>query len=183
MTHEELACAGESDEAVVAARGAFERDETGYSAVQGTRPTSLAVAQADSPAGLASWIVEKYRTWSDCNGDIESVFTRDQALTNIMFYWAPNSVLSAARIYLEARRDPEGLIYPRVDVPTAVAAFPKEPLPAARSWMEERYNLHRWTEMPRGGHFAALEQPELLLTDVRAFFRELRRERHGASSV
>ncbi len=117
--------------------------------------------------------MEKFRRWSDCDGDIESAFSRDTLLTNIMFYWAPNSIASAARLYYETRRDPEMAHIARVEVPTALAVFPKES-PVARSWMEERFDLRRWTQMPRGGHFPALEQPDLLLEDIRAFFRTLR---------
>jgi microsomal epoxide hydrolase len=151
---------------------AVQRDEMGYNITQGTKPMSLGIAQADSPAGLAAWIVEKFRTWSDCGGDIESVYTKDQLLTNIMFYWAPNSVASAANIYLESRRERQP--WPEISVPVAVAMFPKELARIPRAWAESRLNVVRWTEMPKGGHFAALEQPELLLDDVRAFFRDLR---------
>jgi pimeloyl-ACP methyl ester carboxylesterase len=157
-----------------AVRKAFAAEEGGYGAVQGTKPVSLGIAQADSPAGLAAWIVEKFRSWSDWDDDFESLFSRDTLLTNLMFYWAPNSIASAARLYYERRRDPGARDYPRVEPPTALAVFPKELLPVTREWMEEVYNLVRWTEMARGGHFAALEQPELLLEDIRAFFRELR---------
>jgi microsomal epoxide hydrolase len=169
--------AGDDSEATkeaVAQRNAFQAQETGYSAVHGTKPTSLAVAQADSPAGIAAWIVEKFRSWSDCAGDVEKVYTKDQLLTNIMFYWAPNSIASAANMYYEARRDPAAFAPVRVEVPTAVAVFPGEPWRSPRAWIEPRFNIQRWTEMPRGGHFAALEQPELLLDDVRAFFRTVR---------
>jgi pimeloyl-ACP methyl ester carboxylesterase len=138
----------------------------------GHEADSLTLAQSDSPAGLAAWIVEKFRTWSDCGGELESVFSKDSLLTNVMFYWAPNSAASAARIYAEARRAPA--VQARIDVPTAVAAFPREPWSTPRTWVERLYNVTRWTDMPRGGHFAALEQPQLLVDDVRAFFRTLR---------
>jgi microsomal epoxide hydrolase len=164
-----------ADQAAAAKRAAFQAQETGYSNVQGTKPDSLTMAQTDSPAGLAAWVVEKFRTWSDCGGDVEKAFSKDTLLTNLMFYWAPNSVASAARIYYEAQRNPDGFRYPKVEVPTGVAVFPGEPWQAPRHWVESRYNIQRWTEMPRGGHFAALEQPELLLEDVRAFFRGNRR--------
>ena len=151
----------------------IQRDEMGYFNVQSTKPMSLGIAQSDSPAGLAAWIVEKFRTWSDCNGDIESVYTKDQLLTNIMFYWAPDSIASAANMYYESRHD-QRRGTPPITVPVGVAMFPKELARAPRSWVEGRMNIARWTEMPRGGHFAALEQPQLLLEDVRAFFRPLR---------
>lgn len=164
----------DEDRAAIERRNAFQAQETGYSNVQGTKPNSLTVAQSDSPAGLAAWIVEKFRTWSDCDGDVESAFTKDQLITNLMFYWAPNSTASAARIYYEAMRDPGAFRYPKVEVPTAVAVFPKEPWTSPRLWVEPRFNIQRWTEMPRGGHFAAMEQPELLIEDVRAFYRQVR---------
>ncbi len=157
----------------IEAGAAFQRDETGYSLLQSTKPMSLGIAQADSPAGIAAWIVEKLRTWSDCGGDIESVYTKDQLLTNIMFYWAPNSIASAANMYYEARREAHRG-FPRVQVPVGVASFPKEMGRAPRAWAEARMNIVHWTEMPRGGHFAALEQPDALVADVRAFFRGLR---------
>jgi len=160
---------------------ALERDrlwrtqEAAYSRVQRTKPDSLTVAQTDSPAGLAAWIVEKFRTWSDCDGDVEGAFGRDTLLTNLMFYWAPSSVASAARIYYENQRDPAGVVTRgRVEVPVGYAAFPREIFRPPRSWAEPHYAIARWTEMPRGGHFAALEAPDLLLDDVRAFFRALR---------
>jgi microsomal epoxide hydrolase len=164
----------DDDRAASARRDAFQAQETGYSNVQGTKPDSLTVAQSDSPAGLAAWVVEKFRTWADCAGEVESAFSKDTLLTNLMFYWAPNSVASSARIYYEARRDPEGFRYPRVEVPVGIAAFPGEPWNSPRHWLEPRYNITHYTEMPRGGHFAALEQPQLLIDDIRAFFRTLR---------
>lgn len=164
----------DEDKAVAAARATFQAQETGYSAVQGTKPMSLAIAQSDSPAGLAAWILEKFRTWSDCSGDLESVYSRDDLITNLMFYWAPNSVASAARIYYESSRDRSSFAYARPSTPVGVAVFPKEPWRVPRHWAEARFNIQRWTEMPRGGHFAAMEQPALLLEDIRAFFRDYR---------
>jgi epoxide hydrolase len=170
---DQLAGTSDADRAAIERRQAFAATGSAYARAQGTVPRSLALAQADSPAGLAAWIVDKFRAWSDCDGDVEQVFTKDQLLTNLMFYWAPNSVASAARIYLESRADAEFLRPKRVGVPTGVAMFPREILPARRSWAEGLYDIRRWTDMPRGGHFAAMEQPELLLADVRAFFRDL----------
>ena len=161
------------DREVAEARAKFQAEETAYSQLHGTKPMSLAVAQADSPAGMAAWIVEKFRGWSDCDGDIESVYTKDQLLTNIMFYWAPNSSAGASRMYFEARRDPAAM-FTKVEVPVGVAMFPKEIYRARRSWVEGRFNIQHWTEFEKGGHFAALEQPAALLEDVRAFFRTLR---------
>jgi len=163
-----------ADREALKARDAFQAGETGYSNVQGTKPDSLTVAQADSPAGLAAWVVEKFRTWGDTGGEVESAFSKDVLLTNLMFYWAPNSIASAARIYYEARRDPAAFAFPRVEVPVGVAAFPGEPWRVPRSWAEQRFNIQRWTEMPRGGHFAALEEPQLLADDIRDYFATVR---------
>jgi microsomal epoxide hydrolase len=163
----------EADKEVLARRTAFSAQETGYSNVQASKPDSLTVAQSDSPAGLAAWVVEKFRTWSDCGGDVEKAFSKDVLLTNLMFYWAPNSAASAARIYYESTRDGRAF-GGKVEVPTGVAVFPAEPWVVPRKWVEPRFNIQRWTEMPRGGHFAALEQPELLLNDIRAFFATIR---------
>ncbi len=164
----------DDDRAAMAQREAFQAGETGYSNVQGTKPDSLTLAQSDSPAGLAAWIVEKFRTWGDCEGDIESAFSKDALLTNLMFYWAPNSAASSARIYLEARADAAAFRYPKVEVPTGVAVFPGEPWRVPRHWAAARFNITRWIEMPRGGHFAAMEVPELLVPDIAAFFRTVR---------
>ena len=156
-----------------AAQAAARRDrhEGGYSHVQATRPDSLTVAQNDSPAGLAAWIVEKFRAWGDTHGDLESVFDKDTLLTNLMFYWATDSAASAARIYHEFRHDSAARALPPITVPTAVARFPAEPFAGPREAVEARYNVVRWTELPAGGHFAALEQPQLLVDDLRAFLR------------
>ena len=148
------------------------RGEKAYGDIQGSKPLTLAYGLNDSPAGLAAWIVEKFRTWSDCGGDVESSFTKDQLLTNIMLYWATQSMPSAVRLYYESRR--AGRKRERIEVPTAVAVFPGEIFFAPRKWAEARYNVVQWTEMPRGGHFAAMEEPELYVDDVRKFFRGLR---------
>ena len=153
----------------------WQQDEGGYGDIQSTKPQTLSYGLNDSPAGLAAWIVEKFRTWSDCDGDVEQRFTKDELLTNITVYWVTQTINSSTRIYYENRREPLSLGQEeRVRVPCAVAVFPKEICPAPRSWAERCYNVQRWTEMPRGGHFAAQEEPELLAQDLRAFFRELR---------
>ncbi len=148
------------------------RGENAYGNIQGTKPLTLAYGLNDSPAGLAAWIVEKFRAWSDCDGDVGSRFTKDQLLTNIMLYWATQSMPSAVRLYYESRRS--GRKQGRVEAPTAVAVFPGEIFFSPRKWVEARYKVVRWTEMPRGGHFAAMEEPELYLDDVTQFFRGLR---------
>ncbi len=155
--------------------GHFQTEETGYQAIQGTKPQSLGYGLNDSPAGLAAWIVEKFRSWSDCDGDVERRFTRDELLTNIMIYWVTGSITSSTRLYCESRRAGRfGPLAERVEVPTGCAIFPKEIYRAPRRWAERTYNITRWTEMPRGGHFAALEEPELLVEDIRSFFRSVR---------
>jgi epoxide hydrolase len=154
------------------ARQAFFDTERGYFLEQSTKPQTIGYALDDSPAGLAAWIVEKFRSWSDSGGNVEKSFTRDDLLTNIMLYWVTQSGTSSARIYYENQRAPAAAR--RVEVPTACAVFPKEISIAPRRWVESAYNVTRWTEMPRGGHFAALEEPTLLVNDIRAFFRGLR---------
>ena len=153
-------------------RAAWWQGENAYGNIQGTKPLTLAYGLNDSPAGLAAWIVEKFRAWSDCNGDVESRFTKDQLLTNIMLYWVTESMPSAVRLYYESRRS--GRRAAQTEVPTAVAIFPGEIFFSPRKWVEARYNVVQWTEMPRGGHFAAMEEPELFLEDVTKFFRSLR---------
>jgi microsomal epoxide hydrolase len=154
------------------ARQAFFETERGYFLEQSTKPQTIGYALDDSPAGLAAWIVEKFRSWSDSNGDVEKSFSRDDLLTNITLYWVTQTATSSARIYYENQRAPA--LTRRVEVPTACAVFPKEISIPPRRWAEAQYNVTRWTEMPRGGHFAALEEPQLLADDIRAFFRSLR---------
>ena len=149
--------------------------EGGYSHEQATKPQTLGYGLNDSPVGLAAWIIEKFRTWSDCAGEIESIFTRDEVLTNIMIYWVTQAAASSARLYFESRQKPLGLSRSnRVELPVAVAVFPKEIAMPPRALAERGLNIARWTVMPKGGHFAAMEQPELLANDLREFFRPLR---------
>ncbi len=156
-------------------RQAFQAEETGYQQIQGTKPQTIGIALNDSPIGLAAWIVEKFRTWCDCGGNPETIFTKDELLTNITLYWATQTAASSARIYYESRHAAPVAGGPRrVEVPTACADFPKEIIWSPRRWLESRYNITRWTVMPRGGHFAAFEQPQLFVDDVRAFFRTVR---------
>jgi microsomal epoxide hydrolase len=170
----------DSEKRALADMAAFVDQGSGYMRIQGTRPQSLGYGLEDSPAGLAGWIVEKFRAWSDCadasgERDVERAFTRDELLTNLTVYWATGTATSSARLYCETLRaggfgGPAG----RIEVPTGCAIFPGEILRPPRAWAEAAYDVRRWTEMPRGGHFAAFEQPELFVEDVRAFFRELR---------
>jgi hypothetical protein len=127
----------------------------------------------DSPAGLAAWIVEKFRAWSDSGGDVEKKFTKDELLTNVMIYWVTESGPSSVRIYFENRLDAGAT--GRVEVPFACARFPREMFAIVPTkWIEAQYNLQQLTDMPRGGHFAAMEEPQLLVDDVRKFFRTRR---------
>jgi len=160
----------------------FKRDqlmEDGYRTQQATKPQTLSYAMMDSPVGVAAWIIEKFNSWSDTVGDnIESVYTKDELLTNIMVYLVTRTFNTASWIYYGRREEGGRVLSPdgqRVEVPTAAALFPAELLAwPPRSYAERVYNITRWTEMPRGGHFAALEQPTLLIDDIRAFARTLR---------
>ncbi len=147
---------------------------SGYQAIQGTKPQTLGYGLNDSPAGLAAWIVEKFHGWSDHSGDVEEAFTKDQLLTNITLYWVTETITSSTRIYYENGHNPSSRPVRYVEVPTAGAIFPKEIYFTPRAWAEANFNIVRWTVMPRGGHFAALEEPELLVDDIRAFYRGLR---------
>lgn len=163
------------DKADLTAMQSFQREESGYALEQATKPQTLGVGLNDSPAGLLAWIVEKFRTWSDCDGHPENVFTRDQLITNVMVYWVTQTIASSARLYWEHQHVGSGEAPPQyVGVPTGVARYPKEVLRFPRSWVERRYNVTHWAVMPRGGHFAAMEQPELFTEDLRNFFRTMR---------
>lgn len=162
----------EAEKADLADYAAFEQNETGYQRIQGTKPQTLGFALNDSPAGLCAWIVEKFHTWMDCQGDIESVITRDELLTNVTVYWVTQTITSSTRLYYEVfKRARIAILTERVEVPTGVARFPKEIMRFPRKWVERHYNVTHWTQMPRGGHFAAMEQPALFVDDLRAFFR------------
>ncbi len=154
----------------------WQKEETAYQWIQGTRPQTLSFALTDSPAGLAAWIIEKFRGWSDCNGNLDSVFSRDHLLANISLYWFTGAIGSSFfPYYFRMHRPwpiPEGAA---ITVPTGYTEFPREILRPPRSLAERTYtNIRRWTVMPRGGHFAAMEQPDALATEIRAFFRPLR---------
>jgi pimeloyl-ACP methyl ester carboxylesterase len=163
----------------------------GYQEIQSTKPQTIGLGLNDSPAGLASWIVEKWYGWADHDGDLEKAFTKDQLLTNITIYWVTNSGTSSARIYFESRHMLGGLAptpFPRpearVAVPTGCGAFPRQydrrgtpvntDAPEARAAADARYNVVHFTTMPRGGHFPALEEPTLWTDDIRAFARARR---------
>jgi pimeloyl-ACP methyl ester carboxylesterase len=152
--------------------GEFVREESAYQQIQGTKPQTLAYGLTDSPTGLAAWIVEKFRTWSDCDGDVESVFSRDELLTNIMLYWVTGAIGSSFWPYYARLHEgwplPDGAY---VSVPTAYLAFPREIYRPPQSLAARTFNIRRWTPASRGGHFAGLEQPDVLARDLREFFR------------
>ena len=165
----------EEETAHMAQRDQWFQDEGGYNHIQGTKPQTLSYGLNDSPAGLAAWIVEKYRTWSDCHGDVESSYTKDELLTTVTIYWVTGTIGSSVRMYKENQShlwtmEPDEI----VPAPAGMALFPQEIARPPREWAERSYDVRRWQEMPRGGHFAALEEPELLAHEVREFFRPLR---------
>jgi pimeloyl-ACP methyl ester carboxylesterase len=147
--------------------------EGAYATLQRTKPQTLAYALNDSPVGLAAWFLEKFRAWSDCGDDVFGRFPPSWLATNLTLYWATGTAGSAARLYYDtAHFEPAGGTG-RVEVPTGVAIFPKDTVPAPREFGERWFNVRRWTEMPRGGHFAAWEEPDLLAGDLHAFFDSL----------
>jgi pimeloyl-ACP methyl ester carboxylesterase len=148
--------------------------DSGYSKQQSTRPQTLGYGLTDSPSGQAAWILEKFWAWTDCDGDPLNILGRDELLDNVMLYWVTATATSSARLYWEsfgaARRTAH-----TVTIPTGVAVFPKEIVPPVRRWLEPRYtDIRHWSEMPKGGHFAAFEQPELFVAEVRKYFGLLR---------
>jgi pimeloyl-ACP methyl ester carboxylesterase len=162
----------EDEQAALAAIAEYRRSGSGYSRQQSTRPQTLGYGLVDSPAGQCAWILEKFREWSDCDGDPLNVFTRDELLDNVMLYWLPGTGASSARLYWESYGPPDTA---PVEVPAGVSMFPREIIPAARRWVERRFtDLRHYGEPPRGGHFAAFERPELFVDEVRAFFRHVR---------
>jgi pimeloyl-ACP methyl ester carboxylesterase len=181
----------QAEQALLAARARWHETEGGYAHLQRTRPQTLTYGLADSPVGLAAWILDKWWAWSDCGGELERRFTKDQLLTTVMLYWVTGTIGSSFRFHrdwvlgaaslAEAWADraevPSGVVRPlgpgeRIRVPAAVALFD---YPCPREWAERAYGeLRRFTDMPRGGHFPAMEEPELLAEDLRGFFRGLR---------
>jgi pimeloyl-ACP methyl ester carboxylesterase len=154
--------------------GHYRKWDNAYAKQQSTRPQTVGYGLVDSPVGQLAWIVEKFWSWTDCDGHPEKVLTRDELLDNVMLYWVTASAASSARLYWESFRVFGEGERRRVELPTGVASFPKEILRAPRSWCEANYNITHWTTMPRGGHFAAFEQPELFVDDVSAFFASVR---------
>jgi pimeloyl-ACP methyl ester carboxylesterase len=159
----------------------WREDDRGYGAIQATRPQTVGYGLNDSPAGLAAWVLEKWRAWADSGGDLDATFSRDFLLTVVTLYWVTQTITSSMRDYAD-NRWPEAELGPAdaVTVPTAVAVFAHQYIDDGnppREWAERLYNIRRWKPMPRGGHFAAAEEPELLARDIAAFFGELSAER------
>jgi pimeloyl-ACP methyl ester carboxylesterase len=168
----------DDDEAHVARRlQDFFASESAYSALQCTRPQTLSAALEDSPIGLAAWIVEKLRSWSDCHGDLETRFSKDDVLTLVTIYWVTRSFGTSARYYYEAAHHPWTPAHDRtpvVEAPVAVSVMPQEVCAAPRRWARRYYDLRQWRVHPRGGHYGAFEEPQAIVSDLRDFLRELR---------
>ncbi len=162
----------------------FQKTNGAYAMIQATRPRTLEVGLKDSPAGLAAWLVEKFREWSDCGGDIERCYTKDELLTNVMIYWVTRTIGTSFQPYSDVMsagairwmKEAAKNVVGSKSVPAGFAMFPKDLSSPPREWAERFFRVVRWTEMPRGGHFAAMEQPDLLAEDIRAFFRGLAAE-------
>jgi pimeloyl-ACP methyl ester carboxylesterase len=163
----------------------WQMTEGAFNMIQSKKPQTVAYGLNDSPIGLAAWMVEKFHTWSDSHGDIENCFTKDELLTNITIYWATQTINSSFRLYHEAMKDMMQEMYNpltklnpfdktgnKTEVPTAVAKFKTDLLPS-KEFASKFFNIQQWTEMPRGGHFAAMEQPELLVDDIRKFVTDI----------
>jgi microsomal epoxide hydrolase len=165
----------DAEEAWLRETARWSAEEGGYSAIQGTRPVSLAYGLTDSPVGLAGWICEKFWAWADCDGDPLNAFTREELLDTVMVYWLSGSLYSSVRMYWAHRqRPPVAVGNERIECPTGMTVFPKEVMRPPRSAVERKYDLRFWHEAERGGHFPALEAPEVLIGDLRRFFRGLR---------
>ena len=165
----------DAEQALITQRDKWFADEGGYNHIQGTKPQTLAYGLNDSPAGLAAWIVEKYRTWSDCGGDVEKSYTKDELLTIVTIYWVTQTISSSTRMYYENQKSLWTMNKDeKVPAPAGMAMFPQEISKPPKEWGERSYDVRRWTEMTSGGHFAALEEPQLLAEEVRAFFRGFR---------
>jgi pimeloyl-ACP methyl ester carboxylesterase len=162
----------EREQGALASMQHYERWDSGYSKQQSTRPQTVGYGLVDSPAGQAGWILEKFWSWMDCDGHPENVLTRDELLDNVMLYWLPATGASSARLYWESFSNPS---FEAVQVPTGCSIFPKEIFRCSRRWAEKRFpNLVYWNELERGGHFAAFEQPETFVRELRDCFRQAR---------
>ena len=165
----------DAEQALITQRDKWFADEGGYNHIQGTKPQTLAYGLNDSPVGLAAWIVEKYRTWSDCGGDLEKSYTKDELLTIVTIYWVTQTISSSTRMYFENQKNLWTMEKDqKVPAPAGMAMFPQEISKPPREWGERSYDVRRWTELTSGGHFAALEEPQQLAEEVSAFFRDFR---------
>jgi pimeloyl-ACP methyl ester carboxylesterase len=162
----------EAEQEFVANARHWNMQEMAYAMEHSRKPQTLAYGLNDAPAGLAAWIVEKFRRWSDNDGNLEGRFSKDELLTNLTIYWATGTINSSMRLYYETARDPGK--WGRVEVTTAMLMSPKDMFPTPREWVERSYQVDRWTEIDRGGHFLEWEEPELVAEDIRAFFRPRR---------
>jgi pimeloyl-ACP methyl ester carboxylesterase len=162
----------EREKSALAGMQHYQEWDSGYSKQQSTRPQTVGYGLTDSPAGQAAWILEKFWSWTDSDGHPENVLSRDELLDNLMLYWLPANAASSARLYWESFRQPS---FSEVAVPTGCSSFPKEIFRPSRRWAEKRFkNIIHWNELPKGGHFAAFEQPEIFVGEVRDCFRQLR---------
>ena len=175
---EQRADVTQAEETARAARGAYMQNERAYQQIQGSKPQTLGYGLNDSPAGLAAWIVEKFHGWTDmpqgATGYLDNHFTKDELLTNIAIYWFTGTITSSTRIYYENSKTPIETPLGYINVPTGAAIFPAEIYVTPRAWAESAYDLRHWSVMTEGGHFAALEKPDLYLNDLQIFFRLLR---------
>ena len=162
----------EREQSAIASFEYYDRWDSGYSKEQSTRPQTLGYGLLDSPAGQCAWIIEKFWAWTDCDGDPANVLTRDEMLDNVMLYWVPGTGASSARLYWQSFRDFNA---DPITVPTGCSIFPREIFRPSRRWAEKRFtDLRYWNELDKGGHFAAFEQPETFVNELRACFRPLR---------
>ena len=162
----------EREQSAIASFEYYDRWDSGYSKEQSTRPQTLGYGLLDSPAGQCAWIIEKFWAWTDCDGDPANVLTRDEMLDNVMLYWVPGTGASSARLYWQSFRDFNA---DPITVPTGCSIFPREIFRPSRRWAEKRFtDLRYWNELEKGGHFAAFEQPETFVSELRACFRPLR---------
>ena len=175
---EQRADVTQAEETARAARGAYMQNERAYQQIQGSKPQTLGYGLNDSPTGLAAWIVEKFHGWTDmpqgATGYLDNHFTKDELLTNIAIYWFTGTITSSTRIYYENSKTPIETPLGFINVPTGAAIFPAEIFVTPRAWAEAAYDLRHWSVMSEGGHFAALEKPDLYLNDLQIFFRLLR---------
>lgn len=164
----------EVEQADLAANAHFQSELSGYSSMQGTRPQTLGYGLNDSPAGMAAWILDRFYLSSDCDGHLEGAIDRDALVTNLMIYWVTGTINSSMRIYHEtAHAGPEAFAPvrpPSSPVPIGHTLFPAEAMRFPQSWVEAQHHVTHWARMPRGGHFAGLEQPGLLIDEIRSFF-------------